>query len=178
MAYEYPDASVYDTVPKLLRYNAERFPNDIALREKDYGVWTEFTWAQYLERVRNLALALNEAGLVKGDVFSIIGDSNVDWICAELAAQSVGAMTIGFYRDVLEDEIAYLTSYSAARMTYAEDQEQVDKFLNLGDRAGTIEKIIYSNPRGMRKFDDPRIVSFDDLVARGAEIHAKESGTF
>ena len=178
MAHEYPDASVYDTVPKLLRYNAERFPDDIALREKDFGVWTEFTWAQYLERVRNLALALSEAGLVKGDVFSIIGDSNVDWICAELAAQSVGAMTIGFYRDVLEDEIAYLTSYSAARMTYAEDQEQVDKFLNLGDRAGTIEKIIYSNPRGMRKFDDPRIISFDDLVARGAEIHAKSPELF
>ena len=178
MAHEYPDASVYDTVPKLLRYNAERFPDDIALREKDFGVWTEFTWAQYLERVRNLALALSESGLVKGDVISIIGDSNVDWICAELAAQSVGAMTIGFYRDVLEDEIAYLTSYSAARMTYAEDQEQVDKFLNLGDRAGTIEKIIYSNPRGMRKFDDPRIISFDDLVARGAEIHAKSPELF
>ena len=178
MAYEYPDASVYDTLPKLLRFNAERFPNDVALREKDFGVWAEFTWAEYLERVRNLALALSEAGLVKGDVFSIIGDNNVDWICAELAAQSVGAMTIGFYRDVLEDEIAYLTGYSAARMAYAEDQEQVDKFLNLGDRAGTIEKIIYSNTRGMRKFDDPRIVSFDDLVARGAEIHAASPELF
>ncbi|WP_420405434.1 AMP-binding protein [Nisaea sp.] len=173
MAYEYPDPSVYDTLPKLLRFNAERHPTEVALREKDYGVWTEFTWADYQERVRNLALAMHEAGLRKGDVFAIIGDNNVDWICAELAAQSVGAMTIGFYRDVLEDEIAYLAGYSQAKMAYAEDQEQVDKFLALGDRADSIEKIIYSDQRGMRKFDDPRIVSFNDLVARGAEIHAK-----
>lgn len=178
MTNGYPDASVYDTLPKLLRYNAERFPQDVALREKDLGVWREFTWADYHERVRNLALAMNEAGLQKGDVFAIIGDNNVDWITSELAAQSVGAMTIGFYRDVLEDEIAYLTGYSAAKMAYAEDQEQVDKFLNLGERAGTIEKIVYSDARGMRKFDDPRIVAFDALLERGAQLHAEDPERF
>lgn len=178
MANRYPDPSVHDTLPKLLRHNAETHPDEVALRQKDLGVWTEFTWAQYHGRVRNLALALHEAGLTRGDVFAIIGDNDVDWITAELAAQSVGAMTIGFYRDVLEDEIAYLTQYSQARMAYAEDQEQVDKFLNLGERANSIVKLIYSDDRGMRKFDDERLVSIKTLMARGADIHRAQPGLF
>ena len=178
MADRYPDPAIYDTLPKLLRLNAERHGGDIALRQKDFGIWKEFTWAAYYDRVRSIGLGLAELGLGKGDVMALIGDNEVDWIASELAAQATGAMTVGLYRDVLEDEFAYLIGYSEAKAVFAEDQEQVDKILNLGERVASVQHIIYADPRGMRKFDDPRLVWIEDLAARGAAILAADPERF
>jgi long-chain acyl-CoA synthetase len=175
---QYPDPAICDTLPKVLKHNAESWPNDIALREKNLGIWKTVTWGEYLDRVRALTLALDELGLKKGDVFGLVGDNNIDWTTSEMAAQAVGAMTLGVYRDVLEDEIAYLMAYGDAGAVYAEDEEQVDKFLNLGERAAGIKHIIYSDARGMRKVDDDRVVSIDDLMARGREIHSADPKRF
>src|SRR5262245_44870903 len=97
-----------DTLPKLLRQNAREFPGDIALREKDLGTWRIWSWSDYLARVRDFALGLHGLGIGRGDVVAVIGDNRPDWVAGAIAGQAAGAMTLGIYRDALEDEVAYL----------------------------------------------------------------------
>jgi long-chain acyl-CoA synthetase len=167
-----------DTYPKLLRLNAREHGGDIALREKDFGLWRLFTWNDYQNRVRDFALGLVELGLGRGDVIGIIGDNRPDWVAAEIASHAVGAMSLGLYRDVLDEEAAYLLTYGEARLVFAEDEEQVDKLLNLADRVPQLKHIVYSDPRGMRKYHDPRLMEADKLAAMGRERAAREPGLY
>src|SRR5438874_5185627 len=167
-----------DTYPKLLRLNAKQHGGEIALREKDFGLWRTFTWKDYQTRVHDFALGMVELGLGRGDVVGIIGDNRPDWMAAEIAAHAIGAMSFGLYRDVLDEEAAYLLSYGEARLVFAEDEEQVDKLLGLADRAPNLKHIVYSDPRGMRKYDDPRLMEADKLVAMGRDRAAREPGRY
>jgi len=167
-----------DTYPKLLRLNARQHGSEIALREKDLGLWKVFTWNDYQARVHDFALGLVELGLGRGDIIGIIGDNRPDWVAAEIAAHAIGAMSLGLYRDVLDEEAAYLLNYGEARLVFAEDEEQVDKLLALADRAPRLKHIVYSDPRGMRKYDDPRLLPADKLAAMGRERAAREAGLY
>ncbi|MGJ8527414.1 long-chain fatty acid--CoA ligase [Maritalea sp.] len=167
-----------DTLPKMLLANAKAHPKDVAQREKDYGIWNEITWEKFNSHVKNMALAFDNFGVGQGDVVAIIGDNRPEWVWSEIAAHSVKAMSMGIYRDALEEEIAYLVNYAEPKIVVAEDEEQVDKFLALGDRIPSIEKIIYHDPRGMKKYDDPRLVFLDDLEKLGAEAAAKNQSRY
>ena len=167
-----------DTYPKLLRLNAREFGSEIALREKDLGLWKVFTWNDYQSRVHDFALGLVELGLGRGDVIGIIGDNRPDWVAAEIASHAIGAMSLGLYRDVLDEEAAYLLNYGEARLVFAEDEEQVDKLLSLADRAPHLKHIVYSDPRGLRKYDDPRLMPADKLAAMGREHAGREAGLY
>jgi long-chain acyl-CoA synthetase len=167
-----------DTYPKLLRLNAKQHGSEIALREKDLGLWRVFTWNDYQDRVRDFALGMVELGLGRGDVIGIIGDNRPDWVAAEVATHAIGAMSLGLYRDVLDEEAAYLLSYGEARLVFAEDEEQVDKLLNLADRAPHLKHIVYSDPRGMRKYDDPRLMEASKLARLGRDRAAREPGFY
>src|SRR5258708_26165999 len=123
-----------DTYPKMLRLNARQHGVEIALREKDFGLWRVFTWSDYQRRVHDFALGMVELGLGRGDVIGIIGDNRPDWVAAEIATHAIGAMSLGLYRDVLDEEAAYLLSYGEAKLVFAEDEEQVDKLLALAAR--------------------------------------------
>ncbi len=87
-----------------------------------------------------------ELGLGRGDVIGIIGDNRPDWVSAEIATHAIGAMSLGLYRDVLDEEAAYLLSYGEAKLVFAEDEEQVDKLLTLADRVPNLKHIVYSDP--------------------------------
>jgi long-chain acyl-CoA synthetase len=167
-----------DTYPKLLRLNAREFGSEIALREKDLGLWKVFTWNDYQSRVHDFALGLVELGLGRGDVVGIIGDNRPDWVAAEIASHAIGAMSLGLYRDVLDEEAAYLLNYGEAGLVFAEDEEQVDKLLSLADRAPHLKHIVYSDPRGLRKYDDPRLMPADKLAAMGRERADREAGLY
>jgi long-chain acyl-CoA synthetase len=167
-----------DTYPKLLRLNAKEFGGEIALREKDLGLWKVFTWNDYQSRVHDFALGLVELGLGRGDVIGIIGDNRPDWVAAEIASHAIGAMSLGLYRDVLDEEAAYLLNYGEAKLAFAEDEEQVDKLLSLADRAPQLKHIVYSDPRGLRKYDDPRLIPADKLAAMGRERAGREAGLY
>lgn len=167
-----------DTFPKLLRLNAREHGGEIALREKDLGLWRIFTWNDYQKRTHDFALGLVELGLKRGDVIGIIGDNRPDWVAAEIATHAIGAMSLGLYRDVLDEEAAYLLSYGEARLVFAEDEEQVDKLLALADRAPNLKHIVYSDPRGMRKYDDPRLMEAEKLAAMGRDRAAREPGLY
>ncbi|MBR1162895.1 long-chain fatty acid--CoA ligase [Bradyrhizobium elkanii] len=171
-------AAQADTFPKMLRLNAREHGQEIALREKDFGLWREFTWNDYQTRTHDFALGMVELGLGRGDVIGIIGDNRPDWVAAEIAAHAIGAMSLGLYRDVLDEEAAYLLTYGEAKLVFAEDEEQVDKLLGLADRVPHLEHIVYSDPRGMRKYDDPRLMEASKLVALGRDRAAREPGLY
>ncbi|MCA6106980.1 long-chain fatty acid--CoA ligase [Bradyrhizobium cenepequi] len=167
-----------DTFPKMLRLNAREHGREIALREKDLGLWREFTWNDYQARVQEFALGMIELGLGRGDVIGIIGDNRPDWVAAEIATHAIGGMSLGLYRDVLDEEAAYLLNYGEAKLVFAEDEEQVDKLLGLADRAPHLKHIVYSDPRGMRKYDDPRLMKASKLASLGRERAAREPGLY
>src|SRR4030081_2494089 len=167
-----------DTYPKLLRLNASEYGGEIALREKDLGLGRVFTWNDYQTRVHDFALGMVELGLGRGDVVGIIGDNRPDWVSAEIATHAIGAMSLGLYRDVLDEEAAYLLSYGEAKLVFAEAEEQVDKLLTLADRVPNLKHIIYSDPRGMRKYDDPRLMEAGKLPQRGRDRAAREPGLY
>jgi long-chain acyl-CoA synthetase len=171
-------AAEADTYPKLLRLNARQHGGEIALREKDLGLWRALTWNDYHARVQDLALGLVELGLCRGDVIGIIGDNRPDWVAAEIATHAIGALSLGLYRDVLDEEAAYLLNYGEAKLVFAEDEEQVDKLLNLADRVPALKHIIYSDPRGMRKYDDPRLMHAGKLAAMGRARASREPGLY
>src|SRR5689334_13263731 len=167
-----------DTYPKLLRLNAREHGREIALREKDFGLWKVFTWNGYHRRVHDFALGLVELGLRRGDVIGVIGDNRPDWVAAEIATHAIGGLSLGLYRDVLDEEAAYLLNYGEAKLVFAEDEEQVDKLLALADRVPHLKHIVYSDPRGMRKYDDPRLMEAARLAAMGRDRAAREPALY
>nr|WP_246504078.1 AMP-binding protein [Plastoroseomonas arctica] len=165
-------------MPKLLVRNAAAHGGEVALREKEFGIWRAITWAEYAARTRAIALGLRGLGLGVGDVVALIGDNRPDWVMGEIAAHAIGARSIGIYRDALDEEVGYLLEASGAAAVIAEDEEQVDKLLNLGDRLPGLRHIVFADPRGMRKHDDPRLLPLADLVRAGDAAHAAEPGAW
>lgn len=173
-----PQANSLNTLPKLLAHNATHWPDEVALREKEFGIWHGFTWKQYNDRTMRFACAMRALGLGPGDVVGLIGDNRPDWVMGEIAAHAAGAMSLGMYRDALDDEVAYLVTYAGIRLIIAEDEEQVDKLLNLEDRIPTVHYIVFCDPRGMRKYNDPRLIDVRDFVAKGEAALAADPGLY
>jgi long-chain acyl-CoA synthetase len=168
---EHIDASdKTSTLPKILLRNSQLHPNEVAQREKDFGIWNAISWHQLNSHVSRMALAFAALGLQTAETVAIIGDNRPEWVWSELATQAVRAMSMGIYRDSLDEELFYLIDYAKPRFIVAEDEEQIDKLLNLGDRIPSVEKIIYHDDRGMNKYDDPRLIDLKDLEKVGAGI--------
>jgi len=174
MTHQYADIKQYDTFPKLLAYNAQQYPTEIAMREKEFGIWNEMTWADYHDSVRLISLGLTDLGVKPGDVIGLMGDNRPEWVHFEVAAHALKAMSLGIYQDSLNGEVAYLINYAQVRIIMAEDEEQVDKLLEITEDCPCVEHIIYHDPRGMRKYDDPRLISQQDMMDRGAALLADQ----
>src|SRR5512137_1722736 len=115
----------HDTFPKLLRHNAQKYRDrKVALREKEFGIWQPYTWQDYGDRVKYFCLGLVALGLKKSDTIAIIGDNRPEWLFAELAAQSAGAIGIGIYQDAILKEVSYIINLAESKVIVAEDQEQ------------------------------------------------------
>lgn len=175
---DYPDLATHDTFPKLLAHNAERVPDEVALREKEYGIWNEFTWRDYQEMVERTALGMRELDIEPGDTMGVIGSNRPEWVVAEIAGHALGAMTIGMYPDALSDEVVYLVNYAQTALIFCEDEEQADKILAIADRCPSIRWIVYHDPRGMRKYDDPRLISQEAMMARGDAARERQPGLY
>jgi long-chain acyl-CoA synthetase len=171
---EYCDVIALDTFPKILEYNARQWPDEVAMREKEFGIWNEFTWADYAAKVRHYALGLRALGVERGQVVGLLGANRPEWVWGEICAHAIGCMSLGIYRDVLDDEAEYLIAYAECAAIIAEDEEQVDKLLELGDRVPSLKHIVYCDSRGMRKYDDPRLISQEDLIAKGQALEAAQ----
>ena len=145
-------------------------PNDVALRDKDLGIWNETSWKDYNQKVSELAIGLNSAGFRKGDVLALIGDNKPAWVFFEIAAQANGGMSLGIYRDTLDEEVSYLVKGANVKYAFAEDQEQVDKFINVQKKLKRKIKIFYEDGRGLKQLNDPNIIDMKSLMKDGKKI--------
>ncbi len=167
-----------DTFPKLLVRNARRHGDRVALREKEFGIWQSFTWREYLEHVRDFSLGLASLGLGRGDRVAVIGDNRPEWVWSELAAQAAGAASVGLYQDSNLNEVAYVIDHCDASFVVAEDQEQVDKLLDMLDKLPKVKRVVYTDPRGLRNYKHPSLVSFEEVEAMGRDLAAREPSRF
>jgi long-chain acyl-CoA synthetase len=139
------------------------------MRHKDFGIWQEFTWKEYYEKVKLFALGLRSLGFQRGDKVSIIGDNEPEWYWAELACQSLGGVAIGIFVDCVPEEVKYIVDHSESVFVVVRDQEQTDKILKIRKDVPRIKKVIYWDPKGMWSYDDPFIMSFDEVLRLGDE---------
>ena len=156
-----------NTVPKLLARNARDYGTRPAYREKEFGIWQSWTWSEAAEEINALALGLMNMGLNKGDHMAIIGRNRPYFYWAMLAAQSVGAVPVPVYQDSVAEEMAYVLDHCSARFVVAEDQEQVDKILEVEDRLEGLEQIIYLDGSGLRKYEHPKLKAYKDVQNEG-----------
>ena len=168
----------YRTLPSLLIRNAEKWPDKIALREKEFGIFNDISWLEYLANVKNFALGLLSIGFKKDDKVAIIGDNRPEWIYAEMASQSVGSGSVGIYQDSILKEISYIINNSDSTIVVAEDQEQVDKLLDMKHEIKNIKKIVFTDPKGMRHYNDDLLIYFPDFCEDGKKYGNIHKGIF
>jgi long-chain acyl-CoA synthetase len=164
------------TLVRLLAANAREFPERTAMREKDLGVWQETSWSQLLDAVLCCAAGLQDLGFGPTDAVLVLGDNRPRLYMGMLAAGALGGYAMPVFPDATSDEIRHFTHEARARFVLAEDQEQVDKILDLREHDATIEHIVYDNPRGLASYPQPGLISWERLVARGAQRLAQSEG--
>ena len=166
------------TIPGLIKHNAERWPDKTAMCYKNLGVWQRYTWSNYFDTVKHFSLGLVALGLQPGDVVAIIGDNEPEWFWGEFAVQAAGAIPTGVYVDAVPDEVKFIVNHSGASFAIANDQEQADKFLEIRDAAPQLRKVIYWDPKGLKNYDDPLLIGFPEVVELGRTYEKDHPGTF
>lgn len=167
------------TLPKLLVEKAARYGDrKVAMREKEFGIWRPITWKDYLENVKFLCLGLVELGLRPGDKVAIIGDNRPEWVWAELAALSAGGIVVGLYQDSLLDEVLYIIDHSDSTFVIGEGQEEVDKFLAIKSQVPKVKRLVWDDPKGMRRYDDPSLISLAEVHSIGKRLDNERPGLF
>ena len=158
-------------VPQLLARNVARFPNKAAYREKEFGIWQSWTWAQAAEEIEAIAMGLLALGLNKGDYVALIGRNRPAFYWSMVAIQKCGAVPVPLYQDAVAEEMAYVLEHCGARFVIVGDQEQVDKVLEVQETVHGIDEVIYLDKRGMRKYDHTHMNALDDVAAEGRAGH-------
>ena len=165
-----------DTFPKLLLDNAKRIGNRPSIREKDFGIWQSWSWAEAAAQIRDLALGLAAMGFKRGDKLGIIGDNRPRLYWAITAAQCLGGVPVPVYQDAVANEMEFVLDHAEVRFVVAEDQEQVDKVLSVLERLPRIEEIVYSDPRGMRHYDRSKLTDYEEVQKHGRAFDAEHPG--
>jgi len=166
------------TIPKIIRSNYEKWGQQTAMCMKKFGVWQRYSWKDYCETVKYLSLGLISLGLEQGDVVCIIGDNEPEWFWGEFAAQAAGGIATGIFVDSIPSEVKYIAEHSGAKFAIVNDQEQTDKFLEIRDELPLLKKIIYWDPKGLKHYDDPVLISFAEVVKLGKEYEKEHPGLF
>ena len=168
-----------DTWPKVLKHNYDKYGDTRkAMRHKSYGIWQPYTWKDYYLNVKSLALGLMSLGLQPGDKVLIIGDNAPEWYYAELAAQADHAVSVGAYSDLTPREIEHIAENSEAEFAVVQDQEQVDKFLQIKEALPRLKKVIYWNYKGLAHYDDSLLMGFREVLDLGGKYEEEHPGLF
>ena len=167
------NAEQFHSLPALLRRNAVQFAKVPAYREKEYGIWQTWTWADVEREVESLALGLINLGIQEGDFIAIIGRNRPYLYWSIVAAQSVGAIPVPVYQDAVAEEMTYVLSHCGARFVIAGDQEQVDKVIEVQDQLREFQQMIYLDPRGLRKYDHSQLHQFSHVQEQGRAAYDK-----
>ena len=166
------------TFPRLLLEQARLRPRDTAMREKKYGIWQVTSWADMAQLVEALACGLHQAGIVRGEHVVVVGANRPRLYATMLALQSLGAVPVPLYQDAVATECIFPINNAEVRFAIVEDQEQVDKMLEIRDRCPQLTHIYYDDPRGMRNYEEPGLHALDELVASGGVFATGHPGFF
>ncbi len=172
-----PEGGALDTFPRLLMHHASVRGDRPAVREKDLGIWQTWNWAEVAEQTQALACGLAQLGFKRGDRLAIVGDNRPRLYGAMLAAQMLGGIPVPMYQDAIAAEMVFVLQDAGVHIAIAEDQEQVDKLLEIKDQCPQLQHILYDDPRGMRHYSQPFLHSCDEVVAMG-RIHNRNHPDF
>ena len=155
------------TPSKKIKQTAERFPKKIAMRYKEFGVWQETTYEEFWNKSKYLSMGLKFFGIEKGHSVAIHSENRPEWFIADIGIQAIGAVSVGLYPTNPASEVEYLLSHSESKILFAEDQEQVDKALEVIDNLPMLEKIVYFEERGLYNYDHPKLMKFSEFLEIG-----------
>ncbi len=165
-----PDSELFvDSIPRLLLRNASKFSDLPAYRVKEFGIWRSWTWSEAEKEIRSVAFGFLKCGIKKFDHIAIIGSNRPELYWSMVAAQSVGAIPVPVYQEAVPDEMVYILDHCNVKFIVAEDQEQVDKVIELSPRLSDLDKTIFLDPRGLRKYDKKKLMSFEELQTSGRD---------
>jgi len=156
-----------DTIVKLFRYRVQQLGNKVAMREKNFGIWESFTWADYGNKAREIGMGLLALGLNRGDVCSIVSDNNKEWLFTDMGILCSGGVTSGVYTTDSSKQMEYLVTDSRTRFLFVENEEQLDKYLEVRENTPTIKKVIVFDPEGLHEFADDQVMMIEDLYELG-----------
>ncbi|TDX28922.1 AMP-binding protein [Rhodovulum visakhapatnamense] len=170
-----PGASAHDpcSIPALLARNVALYGDRPAYREKEFGIWQAWTWAEAADEIRAMALGFLALGMARGDHVAVIGRNRPAHYWAMVAAQMCGAVPVPLYQDAVAEEMAYVLDHCGARFVVCGDQEQVDKVIEIRDRAPGVEHVLYNDKRGMRKYDHSHLNWLHDIGDEGRAAHRR-----
>ena len=166
------------TFPQLLLKHAAERPTAAALREKEYGIWQAHTWAQLAAQVEQVAAGLHLAGLKDGEHMVLVGSNRPRLYTTMLAAQALGAIPVPLYQDAVAAECIFPLNNAEVRFALVEDQEQVDKLLEIREQCPALERIYYDDPRGLRSYSETGLDSYESLLAAGSDFVRQQPGWF
>jgi long-chain acyl-CoA synthetase len=167
-----------DTLPKALVNITERQPRQVAMRQKDLGIWHDISWLEYLKKVKQVALGLYALEVQPGDHVAIIGENQPEWLYSAIGVMSVGAVFVGIYTTNPASECEYVVGHSGSVIYICEDEEQLDKALVFRSRTPNLKKMIVWDMEGLRHFKDPMLMSFDELLKLGDQIDRENPALF
>ena len=167
-----------DTLPKLFAQRCVELKTKTAHREKDYGIWLSFTWKEFWERSRLIGLALRSLGLKRGEVISILSEDSKEWIYTDMAAQCMGGIASGIYTTDSALQLKYLVNDSDSKFLFLENDEQLDKFLEVRDEMPDLKKVIVYDDDGLHDFKDDQVIFLDDLYAIGRAFEKENPALF
>ncbi len=167
------------TIPQLLRWRVQHSGDKVALREKDFGRWNNLTWRDYYDHVRKTALGLEKIGLQPDDKLALITDNIPEMLIVAIGTHAVGGISAGLYQTSLPDEIAAVLNYLDVSIVFCDDQEQVDKLVEVRERIPKVKKVLYEDPRGMRGYQsDDWFMLIEDLYEIGERVHQEDPQRF
>jgi long-chain acyl-CoA synthetase len=163
-----------ETTPRVFRQTVKKYGDRIAMRKKEYGLWHNISWNEYYTLAKYVGTALISMGLQKGDCVSIIGDNCPEWVIIDLGIQCAGGVAVGVYSTNAWPQVEYVIQNSESRFFFVENEEQLDKWLQFRDNAGSLKKVIVWDLEGLRHFEDPMVMTYDDLLDLGRKIAEKD----
>jgi long-chain acyl-CoA synthetase len=175
------DLETYDpdlTVPRLFFDRVAELGSRTALRKKDLGLWQDISWAEYGRKARQTALGLVALGLEPGQAVAVIGENSPEWLYTDMGTMAAGGITVGIYTTNAAEECGYILGHSEARIYIVEDEEQLDKALAVREDCPSLKKIVVIDTEGLRKYEDPMVMSFDELLELGDKFDQENPGAF
>ncbi len=165
----------FDSVGAVFQHRVDSFPENVCIREKDFGIWNEYTWADWGEYAQLIGYGLHALGLRRGDIVSIASEINKEWLFADLATICIGGICSGVYPTDASNQVEYLINDSGTKFYFAEDEEQLDKVLTVRERTPSLEKIIVFDMEGLQELNDSMCLSVDELYELGRAHREKNA---